>query len=70
MLMLKIILKNKKKYYFDTFINKKYFEKQPQPHFQINSKNKGIKTLFQSRIFFEFTYTVNSSFILAFLILN
>jgi hypothetical protein len=29
-----LILKNKKKYYFDTFLSKKYFKKQSQSHFQ------------------------------------
>jgi len=33
-LMSKIIFK---KHYFDTFSSKKYFKKQPQPHFQISS---------------------------------
>ena len=27
-----------KKYYFDIFLNEKHFEKQLQPHFQINIK--------------------------------
>jgi hypothetical protein len=44
MLMSKIFLKNKK-YYFNTFPSKKYFEKQPQLHFQIH---------FIFFIFFEF----------------
>jgi hypothetical protein len=33
-LILKIIFKNKKKYHFNVFLNKKYFEKQPQPYSQ------------------------------------
>ena len=32
MLILKIILKNKKIYYFNTFQHEKHFKKQPQPH--------------------------------------
>jgi len=31
LLISKIIFKNKKKYYFNTFPNKKHFEKQSQP---------------------------------------
>jgi len=33
MLILKYFLKNKKNH-FNTFQHEKYFEKQPQPHFQ------------------------------------
>jgi hypothetical protein len=32
-----IFKKTKKKHYFDTFLNKKYFEKQLQSHSQISS---------------------------------
>ena len=35
MLILKIIFK---KYYFNIFINKKYFKKQPEVHFKTISK--------------------------------
>jgi len=38
-------------------MNKKYFKKQLQPHFQISLKNKDIKTLFQSTMFFFFSLT-------------
>jgi hypothetical protein len=34
MLILKITFKNKKKYYFNIFLDKKYFKKQP--HFQLH----------------------------------
>ena len=33
-LMSKINFINKKKYYFDTFLNENHFEKQPLPHSQ------------------------------------
>jgi YHS domain-containing protein len=33
-LMLKIILKKIKKYYFNTYMNKKHFDKQPQLYSQ------------------------------------
>jgi hypothetical protein len=36
-LILKIFFKNKKIYYFDIFLNKKYFKKQSQSHSQIKS---------------------------------
>jgi len=32
-----------KKYYFDTFLNKKHFQKQPQPHFKTGYKNYNSK---------------------------
>ena len=38
MLILKIILKTIKKYYFDIFQSKKYFKKPPQPHFQTHQQ--------------------------------
>ena len=43
-LMSKIIFKNKK-YHFDVFLNKKHFEKQPQPHFQTCPKTEPLKTV-------------------------
>jgi uncharacterized membrane protein len=33
-LILKIIFKKYKKYYFNIFSSEKYFKKQPQPHFR------------------------------------
>ena len=43
MLISKIILKNKKIYYFNVFWNEKHFEKQLLPHFQAP---KGHHTMF------------------------
>ena len=37
-LISKIILKNKKKYYFNTFLSEKHFKKQSQPHSPNNDK--------------------------------
>ena len=37
-LISKIILKKIKKHHFDAFQHKRYFEKQPQPHFHIGWK--------------------------------
>jgi hypothetical protein len=34
-----LISKIIKKYYFDTFLNEKHFEKQPQSHFQTSLKS-------------------------------
>jgi len=36
--MLKIIFKNKN-YYFDAFLNEKYFKKQSLPHYQTHMKH-------------------------------
>jgi hypothetical protein len=40
-----------KKYYFDTFLNKKHFKKQPQPHYKTGYKNYNSKLQKKVRVF-------------------
>jgi len=43
-LILKLIFKNKKKYYFDIFLSKKYFKKQLQPYLISSNKWLNLNT--------------------------
>jgi hypothetical protein len=45
MLISKIIFKNKKKYYWHIFLNKKHFEKQPQPLLNTLGETASISSL-------------------------
>jgi hypothetical protein len=43
-LILKIILKKLKKYYFNIFLNKKYFKLQSLPYFHFQTSKLGSRT--------------------------
>jgi hypothetical protein len=57
LLISKIIFKNKKKYYFNTFSSKKHFEKQLQPQTNpIHDKKIFVNLILVDLFFFNFPH--------------
>ena len=63
MLISKIIFKNKKKYYFNTFPSKKHFEKQSQPQTNPIQDKKIFVNLILVDLFFLISLIFHTYFI-------